>query len=184
MEGFEEYKDQIAEMLAEVSREAVTRFENAIESKRLIFSQELKQSFDFSIMRGAEEIASEITFRSYGRFKDMKKISYLGHDTSEATAQAYFKQIAYFVEKTGVEKFAWVPGYEGKHSPSVKDISRIANAIVRSRKAAVDIRRGYSGTWYNENKMGMINAAKKRLGQLSSEWIANQVKKQLKDGTN
>ena len=177
MGEFEQYKAEIAEMLGEVSREALQNFERAIESKRLIFSQELKQSFDFSIMQGAEEIASEITFRSYGRFKDMKKLSYLDHAPP-------ISAIAYFIEKTGVEKFAWVPGYEGKAASSVKDINRIAWAIARSKKRAIDINRGYRGTWYNENKMKMINSAKKRLSSISSSWIYNNVQKQLENGTS
>lgn len=177
MGEFEQYKAEIAEMLGEVSREALQNFERAIESKRLIFTDELKQSFDFSIMQGAEEIASEITFRSYGRFKDMKKITYLESRKS-------IEAIAYFVEKTGVEKFAWVPGYEGKAASSVKDINRIAWAISRSKKRAIDINRSYRGTWYNENKMKMINSAKKRLSSISSSWITNNVQKQLENGTS
>lgn len=171
----EQYKDQIADMLAEVSRDAVRYFEAALDSKRLVFTQELRQSFEYNIIRNAEEIASEITFRSYGRFKDMRKLTYLDHAPPVSA-------IAYFIEKTGVEKFAWVPGYEGKRSPTVKDINRIAWAISRSKKQAVDIKRGYRGTWYNENKMKMINVAKRRLSQLSSEWVANSIKKQLENG--
>jgi hypothetical protein len=177
MQEFESYKEQIADMLAEVSKDGVAMFQNAIDSKRLIFTRELKQSFEYTIMRGAEEVASEITFRSYGRFKDMKVISYLEHAPPVAAME-------YFIEKIGIEKFAWVPGYEGKAATTLADINRIAWAISRSKKMAVDIKRGYRGTWYNSTKMEMINNAKKRIRWLTSSWIVEAAKRQLEHGDN
>lgn len=166
------YDEEIASAMAQIMADAEAMFKQALEEKRLVFSTELKESFERVVVKNAAGIAGEISFRSYGRFKDMASLSFLEH-----MPPVY--ALEYFVEKTGIDKFPWVPGYENKAATSVKDINRIAWAIAKSKKQAIDVKRGYRGTWYNDSKMKMINAAKKRFRWLTSEYVSWQVANQL-----
>ena len=166
------YEEEIAAAMAEILEDAEKMFKQALDEKRLVMSADLKESFERVIVQNAAGIAGEISFRSYGRFKDMAKLSYLDH-----IPPVYAME--YFVEKTGINKFAYVPGYQNKEATSIKDVNRIAWAIAMSMKRAVNVKRQYRGTWYNETKMKMINNAKKRFRWITSEYVSWQVAQQL-----
>ncbi len=166
------YDEEIAAAMAEIMADAEKMFKQALEEKRLVLSAELKESFDRIIVKNAAGIAGEISFDAYGRFKDMKKLSFLDH-----MPPVYAME--YFVEKVGLDKFPWVPGYKDKVATSLADINRIAWAIASSKKQAIDVKRKYRGTWYNDSKIKMINVAKKRFTWLTSEYVSWQVANQL-----
>jgi hypothetical protein len=167
-----EMNDILASVMAEIMSDAEKQFKAALTSKNLVFTGDLKDSFERHIVQHGAKIAGEITFKQYGRFKDMKRLRYLQHMPPTDAME-------FFIEKTGIDRFAYVPGYNNKSPHSISDIMRIAWAISNSKKRAIDVKRGYRGTWYNESKMLMINNAKKQLRWRASEFISWQIKQQF-----
>lgn len=170
------YDEELEKMMAEIMQEAEKNFQDAIERKRLILTDELKNSFQRFVVKKATGIAGEIVFDGYGRYKDMKVLSYNMHMPPTDAME-------FFIEKTGITKFAFVPGYKNKRVESIADVNRLAWAFSKSKRIAVSTKRGYRGTWYNENKMKMINTAKKRLKWLTSEFVSWQIAQQLSGTT-
>ena len=72
-----------------------------------------------------------------------------------------------------------VPGYKAdRRVPTVNNaIKRIASGVSFSKKGRTQNRK-YSGTWYNETKMDMINVAKGRLAAKTDQWVRWQMKQQ------
>jgi hypothetical protein len=165
------------EIIEDITKDAIQMFKQAIERNSLVLTTELLDSFQYNIVRSAELIYSEIEFRMYGRFKDMKQIRYAAH-------MPPIEAMEFFVEKIGVDKFAWVPGYDSKSSvPTDIAARRIAWAIAKHHRSVPSVKRGYRGTWYNENVMKMINEAKKQLRWRTSEWLASKVVKTIETET-
>jgi len=131
-------------------------------------------SFRYTIVRSATQVAAEIELLDYGRWRDMRRLHYRGMppiDTME-----------FFVSKLGEGSFAFVPGYNAdRRVPTVPNaVRRIVAGISFSKKGRT-VTRGYTGTWYNTTKAEMINMAKARLAQRTSEWLAWQMKYQLEN---
>lgn len=165
------------EIIEDITKDAVAMFKKALQEHRLILTDELRDSFQYHIVRTADLLYSEIQFRMYGRYKDMSEIKFSAH-------MPPIEAMEFFVDKVGVEKFAWVPGYDKKDSvPSDIATRRIAWAIAKHYTRVPSIKRGYRGTWYNENVMRMINNARKQLRWRTSEWISSQVVKLLESET-
>lgn len=166
------FEEIAGEVLEEIASDSLLYFKRALEGKGLVLTQDLLQSFRYYILRSATSVAAEIEFRTYGRYKDMRQLLYGPH-------MPPIDAMEYFVAKIGVGSFAYVPGYGAdKRVPTVPNaVRRIAAGISFSRKNLA-VKRPYSGTWYNTTKAQMINAAKKRLGWRTSEWILWQVKMQ------
>ena len=166
-----EFEEIAGEVLEEITADALLYFQRALERKGLVLTRELMDSFRYNIVRSATQIAAEIELMEYGRFKDMRRLHYTGMPPIDA--------MEFFVQKIGAANFAYVPGYgANRRVPTVPNaVRRIAAGISFSRKGQT-INRKYSGTWYNETKMDMINVAKYRLGQRTSEWIAWQIVQQ------
>lgn len=170
--------DEIAgEVLEEITADALLYFQRALQNKGLVLTQELMQSFRYHIIRSAQVVAAEIEFRDYGRFKDMKRLQFGLMPPIDA--------MELFVEKIGMGAFAFVPGYGAdRRVPTVNNaVRRIAAGISFSRRGKT-VNRKYSGTWYNQTKMDMINTAKYRLGQRTSEWVVWQIKQQAEGETD
>ena len=86
-----------------------------------------------------------------------------------------------FVEKIGVDKFAWVPGYANKSTvPTDRAIDRIAWAIATHMAKVPTIKREGKG-WYNPTVMQLLNTAKKQLREQTSQWIALKTKENLEE---
>ncbi|MDI9871344.1 hypothetical protein, partial [Flectobacillus roseus] len=73
------YDAELEKMMAEIMQEAEKNFQDAIERKRLVLTDELKNSFQRFVVKKATGIAGEIVFDGYGRYKDMKVLSYNMH---------------------------------------------------------------------------------------------------------
>lgn len=161
------------EIIEEITKDAINNFRQALADNKLVFTQELYESFQYNIVRNAEMLYSEISFKQYGRYKDMKELKFSSHIPPVDAME-------FFVEKTGVDKFAWVPGYKQNDGvPTEIATRRIAWAIASHYNRVPSIKRGYKGTWYNENVMLMINTAKKRLRWRASEWISAKIAESL-----
>lgn len=170
------YDEELEKVMAEIMQEAEKDFQDAIQRKKLVFTEELKNSFQRFVVKKATGIAGEIVYNSYGRYKDMKVLTY---DTYMPPVDV----MEYFIEKTGVAKFVYVPGYKNKRVESISDVNRLAWAFSKSKRIAVNSKKSYSGTWYNENKVKMVNLAKKRISTLASSYISWQIAQQLSGTT-
>lgn len=166
------FEDIAGEVLEEVTADSLLYFQRALASKGLVLTAELMQSFRYHIIRNAESMAAEIEFRDYGRYRDMKWLRY-GNGMPPIDAMEFF------VDKIGVNNFAFVPGYKAnRRVPTVNNaIRRIAAGVSFSKKGR-SVQRRYQGTWYNTPKMHMVNVAKYRLKQRTSEWVTWQMKQQ------
>jgi hypothetical protein len=165
----DEFLEDFTEEALEICREALDEFKQNLVKYDLELTQELAQSFRYHVLRSVNTLTMEFDFRMYGRFKDMSLLRYQTH-------MPPVEAMEFFVEKIGLDKFAYVEGYAGKQVPTVKNATRrIAFAIAMGRRQVPDVKRGYRGTWYNSGKMAMINNAKKRVRWRASEWITYQV---------
>lgn len=162
--------EDFTEEAADIAAEAVGMFQRSIEQAGLEMTQELKQDFSYHVLRQVNQLVLEFDFREYGRFKDMAQLKYTAH-------QAPVEAMEFYISKTGLDKFAYIKGYEGKQVPTVKNATRrLAWALAIGRRKVPSIKRDYRGTWYNTNKMKVINEAKKRVRWRASEWITLAVK--------
>ena len=163
---------QTAELL-DIAAEAVTYFQKAIEEKGLVFEDVLRTDFQYFISNNSTAIAAEIHFVSYGRYKDMKTLRWT--DTPPP-----IDAMLEFVKKTGIDKFAWVPGYEksGKVPAETIAIKRLARAIQYSFVNATT-KKKYQGTWYASTKARMMNVARRRIMNVTALYTAQYVAKQL-----
>lgn len=140
-------------------------FQSAIRKAGLVFSEELLSDWSTSVIKSDDVLAVEWQFQMYGRYKDMKRIS--GY-------MPPVEVITEYVEKIGIDRFAWVPGYDIKSSvPTDIAAERIAWGIAKYRASVQTIRRS-GGGWYNENVMKLVNKARYDIRKKTAEWIAKQ----------
>lgn len=140
-------------------------FQNAIDRAGLVFSEELLNDWSTTVIKNDEVLAVEWQFKMYGRYKDMKRIP--GYMPPIEVMMDY-------VEKIGVSKFAWVPGYDIKSSvPTDVAIERIAWGIAKHRASVPVLKRSGTG-WYNTNVMKLVNQTRYNIRKKTAEWIAKQ----------
>ncbi|MVM39488.1 hypothetical protein GO730_20990 [Spirosoma sp. HMF3257] len=169
----DEFLEDFTDEAIEIASESVEAFRRNIERAGLELTDELKRDFQFHVLRQVNLLTMEFDFREYGRFKDMSLLRYSSHIPP-------IDAMEFFVDKIGLDKFAYVEGYQGKQVPTVKNATRrIAWAIAMGRRRVPSVKRDYRGTWYNDGKMKIINAAKQRVRWRASEWIAFNLKKKI-----
>lgn len=140
-------------------------FHSAIERAGLVFSEDLLNDWSTSVMKDDDVLAVEWEFKMYGRYKDMKRIAGYMPPVDVLTE---------YVEKVGVDKFAWVPGYDSKDSvPTDIAAERIAWGIAKYRASVQVIKRSGNG-WYNTNVMKLVNQTRMKIRKKTAEWIASQ----------
>lgn len=116
-------------MLGEFGAEAVNVLRTSLEKKKLVSSRELYDQLRYDIIKATAETvaAAGISFANYGRWRDMRNVKYtrpLPHD--EIT-----DRLIPWVEKIGVGRFKYVPGYPDKSKVPSEDaaVRRIAWGI-------------------------------------------------------
>lgn len=162
-----------SEELAAVVADAVGYFRDAIEAKGLVFTESLRDDFESFMVANSTVIAAEIHFNAYGRYKDMKTLHW-------GEAPPPLAAMIAFVEKVGVGKFAWVPGYEASGNVPTESVAikRLARAIQYSFTRVITTRK-YNGTWYNETKARMVNVARRRIFEVTAGYAVAVVKEEL-----
>jgi hypothetical protein len=111
----------------------------------LVDTEELVDSIrSGTVQVGDATISTSVVFSALLRLKDMKKLDYF---TIPPLAP-----LIDWVERTGISKFAYIPGYpEGVKRPTESEqIFRVAKGIQYNLKARPNVRRGYRGI-YNED---------------------------------
>lgn len=154
----EELQREATELAEEITRDAVGYFEKAIERAGIVLSGDLKNSFEYQIIQQASKlsVAGVITFKNYGRLKDMKVLNF--------SKPMPIDEIEKYVNQVGVEKFAYIPGYEGKEIPTTINVARrIARQIIMARKKVPIVRRKARNAWYNKTKADFMNVMRRRM---------------------
>ncbi|UOQ96599.1 hypothetical protein MUN81_15290 [Hymenobacter sp. 5317J-9] len=136
----EELGDYAARSLAELAA--------TIQKKGLVFTEELLQSLRSEVVAAsARHVASMgIAFEQYGRIRDMKGLN--------RTKAPPLEEIEKFVEKVGIDKFNYVPGYKYGQFPLTKAVAlnRIAWGIARAKlrdNAQVKPKAWFAKTFYS-----------------------------------
>jgi hypothetical protein len=164
------FEDVASAVLEEITADALMYYQRALQAKGLVLTGDLLQSFRYRIIQTATQVVAEIELLEYGRFKDMRRLRYDSFPNIDALEE--------FVQKIGPDNFAFVPGYgPDRRVPTIPNaVRRIAMGIGFSRANQI-VTRKFSGTWYNETKMNMVNKSKGRLAERLGEWFAAQVRR-------
>jgi hypothetical protein len=112
-------------------------------------------------------------FRDYMRYLDMKTITYTGYTNTDAIIQ--------FVQKVGVQNFAFVSGRESEGNPTniAKAESKIAWAILHHRRQKLTVTHAANRRIYNKTKMLIFNKIRREIGSVNGLETLNALKKTL-----
>lgn len=173
----EELEKAAIALLEDATREAVRHFHNAIAAKGLVLTEELKNSMEMEVLGRVDEmkVATMIHFASYGRYKDMRVLSYKNMMPVEA--------IEKFVERLGVGKFGWIPGYEkaGKMPIGTPAVRRIAAGISFGMHKHPTVNQGKRHAWYNKTKADFINVTRRTLMERAAKIGLEGIKKLMEE---
>ena len=132
-------------LLDDYLNQAERAFRRRAEKAKLNLTGAMVQSFQRgAVQQGEDFIKGRVEMVGYVRLKDMKRLQYTHYMPTDV--------LEYFVDKVGVEKFAYVPGYEkpGATLPSREaQAKRIVFGIMAYRKKNPEVRRKY-GSIYND----------------------------------
>ena len=172
----DDIRQAIREILPETIAEGVVFFQRAIANKQVVANADLMNDIEHLITEEAEGVVGSINFHEYGRYRDMKNLRWAGKAPPIEELQAW-------VKLKGVSNFAWLPGYEatGRIPTESLAIRRLASAISKSMGSVQVTRRKYSGTWYNETKMKLVNVTRRRILDRVAELLAQRVASQIND---
>lgn len=169
----DELREELVALATEVTREAIGYFEKAIQKQGIVLTGQLRDNFEMNIIQQASRLAvsGEILFKGYGRFKDMRSLTYAFTPPVDVMEE--------FVEKVGLGQFAYVPGYKGTAVPTTQAAQqRIAWAIALGLKRAKIVRRP-NGGWYNRTKADFMNVMRRKLLERAQTTLAKGFKDQL-----
>jgi len=163
------FETEVLEVCDRIFSEGVRQMRYALENAGLVLTEELKRSLysERTFVSGQLEAQFRMGMRGYGRFKDMKKISYANFPEVDA--------LVAFIEGVGVEKFInndtvtigdkavqlYVPGYFINTRRRValtteRATTRLAYAMGRDRLIRNTIKRS-KNPFYNVNKGTIYN---------------------------
>jgi len=117
-------------------------FRSRVEEANLNLSGELLSSFRTEAAVAAQGfVEARLKMAGYARFKDLRRMDYFRSPPVSV--------LEYFVEKVGVEQFAFVPGYGNGTRPAteIQSIERIAWALKMVRHRYPSVKRGYRGIY-------------------------------------
>lgn len=172
----DEFHDEIVEIAAEITREAISYFEKAIQRSGIVLTGDLKNSFEHQIIQQASamSVSGVISFKGYGRIKDMKALTW--------AMMPPIDSMEYFVEKVGIENFAFVPGYKRYDSGMWYAVDRIAIkriawAVAMSRKTVPVVKQ--QNRWYNKTKADFLNVMRRKMLDRTQHLFLKSFKDQL-----
>ncbi|MCE7061255.1 hypothetical protein [Dyadobacter sp. CY343] len=102
-----------------------------------------------TVTKGKGWISAHADFSELLRIKDMKVLNY--------GSVPPIRPLMDWVERQGIQRFAYVPGYKGNSRPTeVESIERIAKGIQYYLRATPNIRRGYRGIYNDQLRLFLI----------------------------
>jgi len=137
---------------------AEAELQKRLDNKKLVNSGQLKKSFFGEVQREANtRLKAYFGFEDYGRIRDMKNVRF-------NDKQPPIKKIEDWIDKVGIEKFKYVPGYKKSKTPIINipsAKSRIAWAIVRDK--VLKKVKEKSRKWYGRNFWIMVSQLENEL---------------------
>lgn len=166
--------------LIEMQSEAVMYFQKFIRDQGLIMTRELHDQLKQTSIIIASQLYAEIrvSFHSYGRFSDIKRLNYRGGKPDPESG--LIEGLKKFILKKGVSEFNGIPGYYGgKRVPITSAaINRLAYAMAYSRVNRFTIRRRGDG-WYNKGRSTFVRGVRRKLHSIIAEIVASEVAKKM-----
>lgn len=121
----ERYDLALEEILAAWMEYAVRSLQESLRKKKMVVTQELERSIKMRMTRVVSGAgAAHLELNMYGRFRDMKRRTYSG--------PANFDAILDWVEKIGIQRFKYVPGYD----PSKRTVNRVPTTSLAMNRIA------------------------------------------------
>lgn len=167
MNALEELEKELADIIAEFQRQALSEYRMAVQREGLVLTAALEDSFRSTIRTEAQRFVyeCEIRFLEYGRYRDMKRLN-IGDNMAPLEA------LLYWVEKRGPAEFlkdVWARRYGSIKSDSrlIRDIAWGVR-IARLRKIE-HIRTGRG--WYSATsgrKFGMVGERVRQAAALAA----------------
>lgn len=162
--------DQIInEELGSYQDHLINKLSQEIRKKRLVLTQDLLKSLQAEVIKAADTRIAQLhlAFEQHGRIKDMRAVRQSKMPPIEA--------IEKFVEKKGVDKFQYVPGYPRRNYPTQQEaIKRIAWGIALSRKGKdIPQKTGwFNKPFYSSLNLLIVNITDRYMAAAGKEVIA------------
>jgi predicted membrane metal-binding protein len=136
MEALDEKKAKLITELQQLTAAAQRKMLASISNKKLVLTRQLQNSIrtEFKYLESQAIYQITIGFEGYGRLKDLRRMQ-PGFD---------FEAMLKFVQEVGVEKFAYIPGYN-------TDVQRRKPIDKTRADKKTEIRRKGKG-WFNPIK--------------------------------
>lgn len=157
-----EIGEMIEKVLSEWEAAAVIKLNAAINKDKINLTGALLNSLRTTMKSAsaAYKAALEFHFYEYGRYKDMKRVNYQGK-------MPPYQEVLDWVQRVGINKFKYVPGYPIGVMPLGNTKSKFAGSIAEQRIAFGFIRHvqktGYYKRkssrkgWYNKVLWGQLD---------------------------
>ena len=161
-------------LYSELAARIEKQFKHAVQFAGLKDTGDLENSIRAgSVKIGDKTISTSVVFSALLRLKDMKNLSY---STIPPLAP-----LIDWVERIGLGKFAYVPGYpEGVKKPTESEqIFRIASGIQYHLKASPNIKRGYRGIYNDELFKKIIPEFLETLRASSEVWAKMSIEEAM-----
>ena len=170
-------KMEALRVIEDMTRDAVHYFEKAVEAKGMVLTDELKNSFKYEITAASGNLlaSATITFEGYGRLLDMKTLRWQGPANVDAMEE--------FVEKIGIDKFAYVPGYEksGRIPTANIAVRRIATGIAWQRYKISALPQGKTKMWYTRTLNDFTNVSRRKMMDILGPYLVSTIKENLEE---
>jgi hypothetical protein len=186
-----EFAILLEDILVDIAHEASREFEHQVLSKGIKLTGELANSFRTFNLQMVEQMGGfvEFNFKQYGRFKDMRYVEYRSmwinptntgkkYDTKnpypDDSLPNVVQSMMEFIEKVGLHKFKFIPGYEGKAGPvTSRAIKRLAWTLASSRLRLDRVRNKRNNDWYTKGMMAIRKRVVPEVQLAVAEWLVN-----------
>jgi hypothetical protein len=162
-------------IIEEMTREAVHYFEKSVEASGIMLTDDLKNSFRSEITAASGNLlaSATISFEGYGRLKDMKSLKWSRPANLDAMEE--------YVKKVGVDKFAYVPGYEHSSKIPTTNIAmkRIAAGIAWHRFKISTVPNSKSKMWYTKTLNAFVNVSRRKMMGILASYSLAEMKESL-----
>jgi hypothetical protein len=151
-----QYAKQVEEICNRFMPNAVDMLQARLKERKLVLSESLLKSVQGKLATNLQTAGADIviSFEMSGRYKDMKKMSYQG-------AMPPVEAMLAYVQKVGVSKFKYVPGYQNAQSLPTADVAanRIAWGLAKSYVSGKKVKnnRWFSKYFYGPIVMALVD---------------------------
>lgn len=164
-------------LMEDFLRQAEAAFRRRAKAAKLELSGAMIDSFRRgAVTDGTNFLKGNVQMLAYVRLKDMRQLSYTNYMPTDV--------LEYFVQKVGLENFAYVPGYErpGAKLPSRDaQIKRIAFGIQAYRKQNPTQKRKYGGIYNDPISRNIVPRLAWNTAKLAAEVAATTVKQLIEE---